>query len=425
MASFLKNTFRFIFLLVLFLVLPIFFLQKKAIAFGWFFLFYLVNFVFVVILANKTAKKKAAIKYDIQKVEEELNVLVSENSKEEKHNLSLQQKISRYNSLKEIIEELNQKLDLDFVSGKLVSIAFSMISLNKGAVLLYLVDSETQKLSLFKTKKEDKDLVIKAKEGDMFDIWVLRHTSPLLVEDVKRDFRFDLDKLKRGEARPIVSLISAPLVSGHRLVGILRLDSATANLFTQDDLRFLALVCEIGAVAIENSQLFQKTRDLAIHDGLTALYTKGYFLERLKQECRRQLRKAGQLSLLMLDIDYFKVYNDKFGHTSGDIVLKNLARLLNDYFSGEDVVLGRFGGEEFCIVLNGKDKEEALGIADGLCRKIAGEIITLRRQKTNITVSIGVACFPLDTADENELVHKADAAMYEAKKKGRNRVCCF
>lgn len=388
-------------------------------------MFYLINLTFIIISANRVSKRKFAVQYESQKIEEGLNVLSADNLKEDKHNINLQQKTIRYNSLKEIIEELNQRLDVDFVAGKLSGIVFSLLAANKGACLLYLVDNQTQRLSLFKTKKENSGMVVKAKEGDMFDLWVLRHTSPLLVEDAKKDFRFDLDKFKKDDSRQVESLISSPLVSGQKLIGILRLDSPVKNAFSQDDLRFLATVCEIGAVALENSQLFQKTRDLAIHDGLTSLYTKGYFLERLKEECRRALRHGSELSLLMLDIDFFKNYNDKFGHSAGDIVLKNLTRLLNESSKGEDAVLGRFGGEEFCVILKGKDKKDALIFADGLRQKIEGESVTLRRERTSITVSIGVASFPPDTTDENDLVRKADAAMYEAKKKGRNQVCCI
>ncbi|MBI4706532.1 MAG: sensor domain-containing diguanylate cyclase [Candidatus Omnitrophica bacterium] len=405
--------------------MPVFFLQKKLLSSGPFFLFYLINLTFIIISANRVSKRKFAVQYESQKIEEGLNVLSADNLKEDKHNINLQQKTIRYNSLKEIIEELNQRLDVDFVAGKLSGIVFSLLAANKGACLLYLVDNQTQRLSLFKTKKENSGMVVKAKEGDMFDLWVLRHTSPLLVEDAKKDFRFDLDKFKKDDSRQVESLISSPLVSGQKLIGILRLDSPVKNAFSQDDLRFLATVCEIGAVALENSQLFQKTRDLAIHDGLTSLYTKGYFLERLKEECRRALRHGSELSLLMLDIDFFKNYNDKFGHSAGDIVLKNLTRLLNESSKGEDAVLGRFGGEEFCVILKGKDKKDALIFADGLRQKIEGESVTLRRERTSITVSIGVASFPPDTTDENDLVRKADAAMYEAKKKGRNQVCCI
>jgi diguanylate cyclase (GGDEF)-like protein len=181
----------------------------------------------------------------------------------------------------------------------------------------------------------------------------------------------------------------------------------------------------LGAVALENSQLYQRTQDLAIRDSLTSLFTKGYFLERLKEECKRSLRHNKEFSLLMLDIDYFKNYNDKFGHTAGDTVLKILSQNIAELLKDLSPVISRFGGEEFCIILPNIGKKKAFSIAQKLREKIEKEKIILRRLETNVTVSIGVVTFPVDTADEIELLQKADRLMYQAKEKGRNRACCI
>jgi len=178
-------------------------------------------------------------------------------------------------------------------------------------------------------------------------------------------------------------------------------------------------------VALENSLLFQKTQDLAIHDGLTSLYTKGYFLEYLQGECRRDAHHGALFSLLMLDIDFFKNYNDKFGHTAGDIVLKRLSRSIVEFLKDLNPVVGRFGGEEFCVILHGLDKKKAYAVADSLRQRIEKEKIILRRQETNVTVSIGIAAYPVDGMNADELIMKSDRAMYESKQKGRNRVCCI
>ena len=387
------------------------------------FLFYLSNILVLAFLFKKHSTLEYRFDYQIQGLEEKTNIVTDENLKERKNSSALQEKINRYNDLKEIIEKINEDLELEFVADTFTQIAFSTISNKKGVCALYLVDNQTQKLQLFKTKKEDKNLIIRAKEGDIFDLWVSRHASALLIEDMKKDFRFDQDKLQGEEGMRVVSLISSPLISEEKFIGILRLDSNQPHFYTQDDLRFLVTLCDLGAVALENSQLFKYTQELAIHDGLTCLYTKGYFLERLKDECKRGVRKSSIFSLLLLDIDFFKNYNDKFGHTAGDIVLKKLSQAIVDYLCEFSPVVSRFGGEEFCIILLGVDKNKAINIADGLREKIAKERIVLRRQETNITVSIGVAAFPAAASSEDDLLQKADKAMYEAKKKGRNRVC--
>ncbi|MCM8800589.1 MAG: sensor domain-containing diguanylate cyclase [Candidatus Omnitrophica bacterium] len=359
----------------------------------------------------------------LQDIQGKINILTEENSRENEKASYLQEKIKRYGNLKDIIEALNQQLDLEAITEKLVESAFSFIGQRKGVCVIYLVDSLTQRLKLVKTKKENDRLVIKAKEGDIFDLWVLRHGSPLLIEDIKKDFRFDLEKLRSLDIRPISSLISAPFLAKDRILGILRLDSPEPFSYTQDDLRFLVVLSDLGAVAIENSQLFADMQNLAVHDDLTKLYTKGYFLEKLKQEIKWAIRKDNPVSLLILDIDYFKHYNDKFGHTAGDIVLKELSQNLLMSLKEANSIIGRFGGEEFAVILPNFDKKKALVISEQIRQIIEEMKIILRNQITRITISVGLSTFPEDAKDEDELIIKADQAMYKAKQKGRNRVC--
>ena len=202
------------------------------------------------------------------------------------------------------------------------------------------------------------------------------------------------------------------------------MDNEAKHFYSQDDLRFLVSISDLGAVALENSELFKRTQDLAIHDGLTSLYTKGYFAERLKGECKRCMRQKMPLSLLMLDIDLFKNYNDKFGHTAGDIVLKKVSQIITGSLNNFNPIVSRFGGEEFCVIITGMDKSSASSVAQTLRRRIEEEKIVLRREESHITVSIGVANFPADATEEDELIQRADKAMYKAKQKGRNQVCC-
>jgi len=175
--------------------------------------------------------QKSRLSLEEQNLQEKLNVLTDQNLREYKNLSSLNEKFGRYSSLKNIIEEINQNLSLDFVADSLVDIVFSQIAGHKGTCILYLVDSQAQKPMIFKTRKEDKNLMIKAKEGDIFDFWVLRHMSPLLIEDTRKDYRFDLDKFKTDSSRSIASLISVPFLSEHRQLGIIRLESRGRKLF--------------------------------------------------------------------------------------------------------------------------------------------------------------------------------------------------
>jgi len=407
---------------LLFIVLPILLVKIGLVHLGPVFLFYCACALIITLLYRNSASRKYKLEYMIDELQEKINIHTDQSLQEESFSRSLQTKISRYNSLKEIIEEVTRDLDIDSVATSLTSIASSVISNKNCTCLLYLIDTRHQKMVLIKTRKSDHEQVIKAKEGDIFDHWTMRHMSPLFIEDMKKDFRFDVEKLKAQEMRPIGSLVSAPFVSEQRFLGSLRMDSPEPNAFSQDDLRLLMAICDIGAVALENSELFKKTQSLAIHDSLTQLYTKGYFLERLREECKRSIRQAKPFSLLMLDIDFFKNYNDQFWHTAGDLVLTILSTNITGSLKDVNAVISRFGGEEFCVILDGVDKKQAMQIAETLRKRIEQEKLTLRRQETHITVSIGVSTFPADAIEQNELILKADKAMYEAKQKGRNKV---
>jgi len=405
------------------LISSILFHQK--IQLGILFIFLLANILILIFQLRSFSSRSYQARALIENCQVQVNILNVENAKSREFSTSLKSRITRYDNLKKIIEDLNRSLLLDSVVDVLTQAVYSLISARRGRALLFLVNNQAQKLELVRSIKEDNDEVILAKDGDTFDQWVIRHSGPLLIEDLKTDFRFDADSSANPPLRPLSSIISSPLISHNSLLGLLRMEHRESGFFTQDDLRFLALVSDLGAVALENSLLFQKTQDLAIHDDLTRLYTRHYFLGRLNDEAKRCLRLDQNLSLLMIDIDFFKQYNDKFGHTAGDIVLKKISSLMKESLSQFNFLVSRFGGEEFMVMLSGLDKKKSLQAAEALRRRIEKEKISLRRQDTTVTVSIGVASMPLDTKDEDDLVLKADKAMYMAKQKGRNRVCCI
>jgi diguanylate cyclase (GGDEF)-like protein len=304
-----------------------------------------------------------------------------------------------------------------------MSICYDVVAAKKGIACVYLVDSASSKLKLFSARKENESMVIKAKEGDLFDYWVLKHMQPLLIEELSKDFRFDLEKLRSENEREISSLVAAPFISEKRIFGLLRLDNPQANYFDQQDLSFLSTLSDLAAVALENAELYSKTKELAIHDSLTGLYTKGYFMERLKEEFQRSFRDGVNLSITMLDIDRFKVYNDKYGHLAGDIILKNISSLMSEFFEDKNSIICRFGGEEFIVLSPNADKKQVLEWAEGLRQEIEKRRFMIRRTRTQITVSVGVASVTKQVADEDQLLKEVDAALYEAKQQGRNRVC--
>lgn len=179
-------------------------------------------------------------------------------------------------------------------------------------------------------------------------------------------------------------------------------------------------------MAIEYALLYERTRQIAITDRLTGLYNFGYFVERLKEERMRAERYHRLLSLIIMDIDHFKSYNDNNGHPAGNVVLKAIGEILKSEAREVDIV-ARYGGEEMVIALPETGRKRATELADRIRSKIAethfegGEKQPLGR----LTLSAGVATLPVDAANEDDLIKKADISLYQAKTQGRNRVVAF
>ena len=165
---------------------------------------------------------------------------------------------------------------------------------------------------------------------------------------------------------------------------------------------------------------------MAITDRLTGLYNFGYFLDRLKEERIRADRYHRLLSLILFDIDHFKKYNDTNGHPAGNEVLKKIAAILKEEAREVDIV-ARYGGEEMVVILPEASRRSAHELADRIRARI--ELTLFPRMETQplkrITVSAGVATFPVDAANEDDLIKKADKSLYLAKSKGRNQVVAF
>ena len=353
-----------------------------------------------------------------EKIEEELNLISDDIKSEEKDNARIRASLKRTTYLKRITEDYSLTLSEEEVFDSIVTNSFELFK-NANRILLYLVDTQRQELKLVRSRKRDIAFPVRAKKGDIFDRWALKHRMPLIVDDINKDFRFSLKaELDKG----FNSIISAPLTSEHKILGILRVDSAKTEAFNQSDLRFLDIIADLSSVSLENSILYQKVQDMAIHDSLTGLAVHKYFMERLENEVKNSLRDNTDISLLMLDLDDFKHYNDKHGHSAGDLILRHISSILTSFAKAGDIVC-RYGGEEFAILFLNTGKQEAVKVAEEIRRKIEDTPLVLRRMKINITASIGVASCPAEEKMSEELLRKVDSRLYEAKEKGKNRVC--
>lgn len=382
----------------------------------------LLIIVYLVYSYISLTNRQALILLENGEYEERLNLLQAEISRERQANNALQGKITRYSLLKELTEKLCVSFSFADTSQVIAADVNAVYRQGEMTVIVYFLKGTFNELSLAASLRGQGPLNLKAKKGDLYDQWVVKNLKPLLVEDTRNDFRFDPEQIHNEDERMVRSLMSVPLTVGEKTIGVLRVDSSQEHHFSTEDLRFLNTVGSISAVALENAQLYSRVEDLAIRDSLTGLYLRRHLMERLTAEISRHLRSDEEMSFLMIDLDHFKKYNDRFGHTAGDIVLKTIAMILTDMFNQPGQIVCRYGGEEFCVLLPDCSKRKAGQLAEEVRKKIETQTIILRRERTHVTVSVGVAAFPRDTPTKEELVQKADSALYEAKASGRNQV---
>jgi len=221
-------------------------------------------------------------------------------------------------------------------------------------------------------------------------------------------------------------LVLVPLKAKDKVNGIIAADNfITKKPITKDDLRMLIMLSNQAGLAIENSQLYEKTVMRVHMDSLTELWNHGYFQYLLQAEMEKAKATQAPLSLIMLDIDDFKIYNDTLGHQAGDKILKELAILLKNQSRKMDYVC-RYGGEEFTVILPQTDKKEAFLIAERL-RTDIGKHAFIHEEilpQKKLTASLGLATFPEDGYTPSELITASDKALYQAKHKGKNNTCC-
>ncbi len=257
---------------------------------------------------------------------------------------------------------------------------------------------------------------------------ILRTKQSLALSDAQRDGRF------RGLAGTgwVRSWMGVPLLSKGEVIALFTLNKKEPDVYTAATAELALAFGQQVAIAIENAQLYQEAERLAVTNGLTGLYNRRHFYEMLEREVEVVKRYDGHISLIMLDIDNFKAYNDTYGHLVGDALLRELAQLLARDIRKADLA-ARYGGDEFVILLSHTGKKGAVVLAERIRTSVeeyefwgeeglpTGEASPSRLSRT-VTVSVGVATCPEDAVEPEVLVNAADMALLEAKKRG-NRVC--
>lgn len=227
-----------------------------------------------------------------------------------------------------------------------------------------------------------------------------------------------------GEDLPlegIRSLLVLPLPYGEEVLGTIVLASERPGAYSQELRERLEVIAHSAAISIKNAQHFELIRKMATTDGLTGLVNHRQFQVRYEEAMARARRTGSPFGLLLIDIDHFKLVNDEHGHPVGDEVLRSVARRLSQTVREVDLV-ARYGGEEFVVLLEGAAPEGARTMAERIREAVAAEPIAAGGKALRVTISLGLACYPLHGDGRELLLELADQALYAAKRGGRNQV---
>ncbi|MCK9355898.1 MAG: diguanylate cyclase [Dehalococcoidia bacterium] len=245
--------------------------------------------------------------------------------------------------------------------------------------------------------------------------WVMKHRQSTYQADLQAATTYwpDTHYVREG----VRALVHLPLIVRDQVIGTLLVASREPQAYREQDVQLLEQVARQIATPVENALLYSKAEQRSRIDELTGLFNRRHFEERIKEEVARHSRHDGVFSVLMLDLDSFKAYNDMYGHPSGDKLLKFVASLVGYAIRDSDQAF-RYGGDEFAIVLPRTSPEDAYVVAERVRTRVARE---MEARRSGVTASIGLASYPADGVMAGELVATADTALYYAKNTGGNR----
>lgn len=286
------------------------------------------------------------------------------------------------------------------------------------------VDEETKELVFEKSRGEKGRRVEKfrLKIGEGIAGWVAKEGIPLVIPDVSKDPRF-FKEIGRSLQFKIRSILCVPIISKGKVLGVLEVvNKLRDEPFSKDDLDLLMKLMDHAAVAIERASLYQKMAELVITDDLTKLFNLRYLNRTLDIEVERSMRYGTSVSVIFMDLDYFKNVNDSYGHLMGSKVLTELAQILLKNLRGIDIVT-RYGGDEFVVILPQTSPQAAYNIAERI-RKAVAQFTFLKKEgiSLKLTASFGVASYPEHAKTKEDIIRLADEAMYRVKDKTRNDV---
>ena len=331
-----------------------------------------------------------------------------------------QQHIRRLETINKASQQLMQSLDTEHVLSLL------------NATILDTIEADTYFIGMLKGEEIQLDLFYDDGvfyNGSRFPIegtlanWVINNQKALFLPDLRDEVQLEGVKLRIiGKDKTNLSWIGVPLKADN-INGVMALASYKPNSFDLADLELLSSLAQHVTLALDNTIRHAQVEEQARLDSMTGVYNHGYFLKRLAEQAEEMSIAKAPLSLIMLDIDYFKQFNDTYGHLVGDQILNSLCLAIKQHIKQGDAV-GRWGGEEFVISLPNATGEQAMQVAKRISETMAIIRVEDRDQKTVPvpTVSQGIAIFPYEADEIYRLIDLADRRLYVAKERGRNQI---
>ena len=316
-----------------------------------------------------------------------------------------------------ITNSIGSELELEKVCDLMVEKIYQIVKCNGCAIILVSGDRVKLQSEIgFGSSIKDVEFSV-----DMPLIkYIISTKNKIFIGDIEKSyFKYSIP---RGDLT--TSMICMPVIVKDRVKGIIYIDSKNINAFSNKHEYFLNILAHEISVAIERAIAYERIKELTIKDDLTGVYNRRKFDQDLREELNKSIRYVRNLSLLMLDIDYFKKYNDFHGHQMGDAILRKLGMVFNRSMRSTDKAY-RYGGEEFAIICTETDRDSAIICAERLRKVISDEKFEGEediRPDGNLTVSIGISNFPFDATKLDQFIKHADNALYRAKAEGRNRV---
>lgn len=366
--------------------------------------------------------------HDLIMVQEQLRLksrLEEKSTIIERTNRALEHLVRDLSLIYEIGQEVNTIVDLDDLYAHITGTLKKYLRINEFAILVF--DEKKQELHVRAAYGfEDEEAIMHTvfRTGEGVTGLVAETGRKIYIKDTSRETRFLNYKFERPTKAS--SFLSIPLLYKEDVLGVINFARHGISSFTYQDVKMLSLVANQVSLAIANARLYTRTRELSVRDELIGINNRRYFQQMLQMEWKRAIRFRRHLSLVMVDVDHFKPYNDTFGHLQGDQALKQIGQLLKRNLREVDTV-ARFGGEEFVLLLPDTDKRGAIAVAEKVRLLAEGHnFLTEDHKETRlITISAGVSTYPDDVEEMDDLIDHADIALYRAKENGRNRIECF